>query len=235
VPLVTEAARGLRSDDVEDLTAGAMEALARVGPGWGPALQRLAEIWDEGTVGPAALLPARGRLGSGAVERASGLPAEAVAFLAVTALRPALEALFSPLRAHLTEADWALGVCPFCGGPPGFTDVVEDGRRRLVCHLCGGAWLFARLQCPFCGVDGAQDVVRLAPDDPREEGYIVTACRACRAYVKEIDRRARWNGGPPLVEDWGSPHFDLIARRQGYWRPDPPLVLLAPEAGETPP
>jgi hypothetical protein len=234
-PLVAEAARALRPEDIEEPIAGAMQALARLQPGWGPALQRLAEAWDEGAVGPAALLPARGRLGSGAAERASGLTAEAVAFLAVAALRPALEAVFSPLREHLSNGDWALGVCPFCGGPPGFTDVVEDGRRRLACNLCGGAWVFAKLQCPFCGVEGARHLVRLAPEEAREEGYVVTACRECRAYVKEIDRRARWNGGPPLVEDWGSPHFDLIARRQGYWRPDPPVVLpAAGTSGESP-
>jgi hypothetical protein len=44
--------------------------------------------------------------------------------------------------------------------------------------------------------------------------------------MKELDRRVRWNGGPALVEDWGSPHFDLVAHREGYWRPlTPPLEL----------
>jgi FdhE protein len=234
-PLADAAAHALRAEDVEDLLADAMEVLARLQPGSGPALQRLAEAWDAGTVSLAALLPERGRIGSGAAEQASGLAAEAVAFLAVAALRPALETLFAPLREHLTESSWSLGVCPFCGGPPSFTDVIEDGRRRLACNLCGGAWIFAKLRCPFCGVDGAQHLVRLAPDEAREEGYVVSACRECRAYLKEIDRRTRWNGGPPLVEDWGSPHFDLIARRQGYWRPDPAPVLLAAEkTGESP-
>ena len=113
------------------------------------------------------------------------------------------------------------------GSPPGFADVVEDGRRRLACHLCGGAWEFGKLQCPFCGVEGARPMVRLTPDEAREEGYAIAACRECRGYIKELDRRTRWNGGPPLVEDWGSPHFDLIARRQEYWRPEASLVLLA--------
>lgn len=233
---MAEAGRALRPEDVEELAGGAMEALAQLQPGWGPALQRLARAWDEGTVLPAGLLPGRGRIGSGAAEQASGLAAEVVAFLAVATLRPALEAMFAPLREHLTEgAWWTLGICPFCGGPPGFTDVVEDGRRRLACNLCGGAWLFAKLRCPCCGVDDARHLVRLAPEEASEEGYVVSACRECRAYVKEIDRRARWNGGPSLVEDWGSPHFDLIARRQGYWRPDPALVLLAAgKSGESP-
>jgi FdhE protein len=222
---VSEAVRLLQREDVEGLLGEAMEALARLQPRLGPSLQRLAAAWDDGQVTPEAWLPSQGRLGSGAIERVSGLAEAAVAFLAVAALRPALSAVFAPLTAHLDDRAWSLGVCPFCGGPPGFTDVVEDGRRRLTCHLCGGAWLFAKLRCPFCGADGAQYLVRLTPDEPREEGYAISACRACRAYVKEIDHRVRWNGGPPVLEDWGSPHFDLIARREGYWRPQPPIVL----------
>ena len=45
--------------------------------------------------------------------------------------------------------------------------------------------------------------------------------------MKELDRRLRWNAGAALVEDWGSPHLDLIARRQEYWRPIPTLIQLA--------
>jgi hypothetical protein len=226
-PLLEEAASALRSGDLEDAMGGAMEALARAQPTLASGLQRLAEAWDAGVVTPRAFLPERGRIGSGAAEHASGLDAGVVAFLAVGGLRPALDALFSPVRAYLSEGAWALGVCPFCGGPPGFTDVVEDGRRRLACHLCGGAWLFAKLRCPFCGVDGAQHLVRLTPEEAREEGYLVSACRQCRAYLKEVDRRVRWNAGPAIVEDWGSPHFDLIAHRQGHWRPVPSIVQLA--------
>jgi FdhE protein len=225
-PLVAEAQRILRAADVEDLVGGAMEALGRAEPTLAPALQRFAEAWDLGTVRPAELLPARGRVGS-APAAAAGLGTDALAFLAAASLRPALEALFAPAREHLGEGAWSLGICPFCGGPPGFTDVVEDGRRRLACQLCGGAWLFAKLRCPFCGVDGAAHLVRLTPDEAKEEGYVVSACRECRAYIKEVDRRARWNAGPALIEDWGSPHFDLIAHRQGYWRPIPSIVQLA--------
>lgn len=234
-PLVGEAARALRVEDVESLLGDAMEALGRRDPALGPHLQRLAGAWDDGSVTPAALLPSRGRIGTGTIEQASGLTTAAVAFLAVAALRPIVQAMYEPVRAHLAGGAWSLGVCPFCGGPPAFTDVIEDGRRRLTCHLCGGAWMFARLSCPFCGIDGAQHVTRFTPEEAREEGYVIIACRACRGYVKELDRRVRWNGGPPLVEDWGSPHFDLIARRHGYWRPGDSLVLgLAGDGGDAP-
>jgi hypothetical protein len=225
VPLAAEAARLLRAEDLEDLVGAAMEALARVEPSLGPGLQAFAAAWDSGAVGPTALLPARGRIGA-APGGTAGLGTDALAFLAGASLRPALEALFAPAREHFTESAWSLGICPFCGGPPGFIDVVEDGRRRLACHLCGGAWGFAKLRCPFCGVDGAAHLVRLTPEEAREEGYLVSACRECRGYIKEVDRRARWNAGPPLIEDWGSPHFDLIAHRQGYWRPIPSIVQL---------
>jgi hypothetical protein len=225
-PLVA-AAETLRATDVEDLVGSVMEALVRAVPDLAPGLQRFAEAWDTGRLDPRALLPAPGRIGSGAVEEATDLSSDVVALLATLGLRPALETVFAQVREHLPDGVWALGICPFCGGPPGFIDVVEDGRRRLACHLCGGAWVFAKLRCPFCGIDGAQHLVRLAPEEAREEGYVISACRECRAYTKELDRRVRWNGGPPLVEDWGSPHFDLIARRQQYWRPDASIVLLA--------
>lgn len=225
-PLVDELARALQPGDVEALLGDAMESLGAAAPALGPGLQRFAVAWDSGALTPAALLPARGRIGSGAAETASGLSHDVVAFLAVSGLRPALEAIVAPVREYLGGADWALGVCPFCGAPAGFVDVVEDGRRRLACHLCGGAWGFAKLRCPFCGVDGAQHLARLTPEEAREEGYLVAACRECRAYVKEVDRRARWNAGPALIEDWGSPHYDLVAHRQGYWRPVPSIVQL---------
>ena len=45
--------------------------------------------------------------------------------------------------------------------------------------------------------------------------------------MKEIDRRQRWNARSPLVEDWGSPHLDLVARRAGYRRAVPTLLEIA--------
>jgi FdhE protein len=229
-PLTAVAAGALQIGDVEELMGGAMEALVRAQPSLALGFQRFAEAWDAGWLGPPTLLPDRGRIGADALAKATGLATDVVAVLATVGLRPALEALFAPVREHLTEGAWELGICPFCGGPPGFTDVIEDGRRRLACHLCGGAWVFTKLRCPFCGIEGSQHLVRMLPEDAREEGYVISACRSCRAYLKEVDRRARWNAGPALVEDWGTPHFDLFALQQGYWRPVPALVQWARKA-----
>ena len=220
-------ARGIPLDDaqLEDLLGDAMEALAALDPTRAPALQRLAGAWDAGALGADALLPRHAGIGDDAIETASGLDTAAVTFLAYATLRPALEAWLTPVRSHFADAQWGRGVCPFCGAPPGFVDVVEGGHRRLACHFCGGAWGFAKLRCPLCGVEGTKDLQRLQAEG-EDTGYVVSGCRACHAYVKELDRRERWNGGPPLLEDWASPHLDVVARRAGLVKPLPALLDL---------
>src|SRR5439155_550529 len=81
--------------------------------------------------------------------------------------------------------------------PPGFADLLEDGRRRLACHLCDTSWTFGRLACPLCGNRTSTDLVRLLAEGA-DEGYVIAACRARRGYVKELDRRLRWNAGSAL-------------------------------------
>ena len=199
-----------------------------------PALDLLAGLedtsefvkaWDAGEIGPASLLPVAGRVGAVAVQERCHLTQASVAFLAVAGLRPILRAYFSGCRSFVEEGSWSLGVCPCCGSPPGCADLIEDGRRRLACHLCDARWTFPRLACALCGTRASDDLVRLVAEGA-DEGYAISACRACGGYIKEIDRRARWNAGSPLVEDWGSPHLDLIADRHHYWRPVPTLIQL---------
>jgi len=224
VPLLAGVPLALPAEAIEPLLDIALDlfaSMAIVEPG---LLQRFAEAWDAGEVRPESLLPQPGRIGS--IEGAHGLPATAMGFLACAGLRPHLDRFLEGSREHLGAGDWELGACPFCGGPPGFGDIIEDGRRRLACHLCGGGWIFPRLRCPFCGTDRTADLGRLDLEGA-EEGYFISTCAASGAYLKELDRRVRWNGGPALVEDWGSPHFDLAARRAGHWRPVAPLLCLA--------
>ena len=226
MPLLAETSIAIGSDEIEDLLGALMERVAELRPRAARELHRLAEAWDRGALQPQAFFPAPGRIGSGLVEETSGLASELVAFLAYGSLRPALDMYFASVRAHLNDDAWRLGACPFCGGPAGFSDVLEDGRRRLACHLCGGGWLYSRLKCPFCGTELAQDLMRLEPE-AQDQGYLLIACTRCRMYVKELDRRVRWNAQSALVEDWGSPHLDLVGQRAGFGRPSPaPLTAL---------
>jgi len=188
-----------------------------------------ADAWDGGEIGPADLLPERGRVGAHGLHERCHLSQEAVAFLAVAGLRPVLSTYFGRCQELVDAGPWDLGICPCCGAPPGFANLLEDGKRQLACHLCDTRWIFARLICPLCANRTSSDLVRLLAEEA-DEGYAITACRACRGYVKELDRRARWNAGSAIVEDWGSPHLDLIAHRQDYWRPLPTLIQLTASA-----
>jgi formate dehydrogenase maturation protein FdhE len=196
-----------------------MEILARLRPGLGPDLQRFAEAWDCDAGSLAALLPpawpGAGRPG----------PREGIAVRLAVMVMPPFLARCLPASPD-APAPPAAG-CPRCGAPPVWADVVDDGRRRLACALCTATWASPRLGCPFCGSDASGDVVRLEAEGT-EEGYAVEACLACRGYLKLGDHRARWNLGPAIVEDWGSPHLDLAARRAGYWRALPGLLDPVP-------
>lgn len=225
VPLLAEGPPELPRGALEDLLGPLIERLAVIGPDEAASLARFAEEWDAGQVGPGDLFPG-GASGPSALQERLRMPGHLLAFLAHAGLRPALDAYFEPVRA-LPDGVWMAGICPWCGGAAAYGDIVEDGRRRLSCHLCGGAWLAPRLRCPFCESWPSDNLTRLLGEE-REEGYFIEACRECHGYLKGVDRRQGWNAGSPLVEDWGSPHLDMHAAREGYWRVTPTLAHLVP-------
>jgi hypothetical protein len=222
-PLLTVADPPLDREHIEAMLRPALDVVDLV-----EDVRPFADAWDGGEARPSDLLPRAGRLGTTAVQERAQLSESALAFLALAALRPSLTRYFSRCRTLAHPRDG--GSCPFCGVPPAFADLLEDGRRQLACHVCDGRWTAARLTCPLCGGRDSADLVRLIAEGA-DEGYAIAACRGCGGYVKEIDRRVRWNGGSPVVEDWGSPHLDVIAQRQGFWRPLPTLVQLEWQAG----
>jgi hypothetical protein len=231
-PLLADAAPVIPAASVEDLLGPVMERLAADGPEAADAMRRFAEAWDAGLVDAAALLPSLERDPAVRLQERFGLAAHLGAFLIPAALRPALETYLEAVR-DLPDGVWTRGACPWCGGAASYGDLMEDGRRRLSCHVCGGAWVAARLRCPFCESWNSRDLVRLVAE-ALEEGYFIEACRACHGYLKGVDRRQRWNAGAPLVEDWGSPHLDVYAAREGFWRATPSLAHLLPPEGDGP-
>jgi hypothetical protein len=225
-PLLARAQPELPNSELETILGPGLDALRAMAVDV-EALRIFGELWDAGSIALRDLLPAPGRLGAAWLPERTHLSVDSLGFLAVAALRPVLTGFFASARAHFDAGSWGRGVCPFCGAPPGFTDLPEDGQRRLSCHVCGGAWVFSRTRCPLCGSLDLSQQIRLVPEGLEEEGYAITACKSCGGYLKELDRRVRWNAGSALIEDWGSPHFDLVARRSGYWRPVPVLVTVA--------
>jgi len=226
VPLLAESAPAIPRSAVEDLLGPVMERLAWQRPGAPEAFQRFAHAWDREEIGPGVLLPRPGHDPAGFLGARFGIDVALGRFLAPAALRPALETYFEEART-LPDGAWTRGTCPWCGGFPAYGDLIEDGRRRLSCPLCGGGWIAPRLTCPFCETWDSRDLIRLVAEG-NDEGYFIEACRACRRYLKGVDRRNRWNAATPLLEDWGSPHLDLHAAKEGYSRPTACLVDLLP-------
>jgi len=160
VNLLAETLPAINPELIEDLLGPVMQRLAAAGPEDALALGRFAEAWDAGRIGPAVLFPVSGKDAAAALHEETGLPSHLAGFLAHAGLRPALETFFSLTR-PLPDGGWDRGFCPWCGGLPSYGDLMEDGRRRLSCHLCGGAWTAARLRCPFCQAWQSGDMVRL--------------------------------------------------------------------------
>lgn len=212
---------------LEPLLGALLDELAQLGPEEAEAVERFAEAWDAGRLSTRELLLGPAIQGRRCVEQLVGISADLVSLVTYLALRPALEAYLSPGATAFSPGLWDAGVCPLCGAPPSFADIGDDGQRWLACALCGGRWTIGRLRCPFCDNRDARSLTRLAAEG-EEEGYLIEACEACGGYLKGVDRRLRWQAGPALVEDWGTPHLDLIARRKGYWRATPSLIQLAP-------
>jgi hypothetical protein len=227
VSLVTEAPPDFDNATLEPLLTSLLDELSLARAEVAEALDRFAHAWAEGRLSAQDLLPGLPRPAGRLEEGLEWIPADLLRFVTYLGLRPAMEAYFSFVRPAFSADLWDGGGCPFCAAPPSFADIGDDGKRWLYCALCGGRWTIGRLCCPFCGNRDARTLTRLTAEG-EEEGYQIEACDICRGYLKGVDRRLRWNVGSSLIEDWGTPHLDLIARRKGYWRATPSLIQLAP-------
>ena len=155
-----------------------------------------------------------------------GLPAPALRFLGRLLAAPCVtearyrRGAFPELDARHADAPEAVH-CPSCASPPALAVLCrDDGRRRLLCGLCGDAWLAPRLMCVACGAGDPSRLTSLClkQDDARW----LELCEACRRYVKTVDER-RLADDYELVlraEEAASLHLDLLAETAGYVRPD---------------
>lgn len=105
--------------------------------------------------------------------------------------------------------------CPCCGASPSLAALdAADGRRRLICSLCGETWIAPRVACPFCASRAGIATLRASADDPR---WIET-CDTCGRYVKTIDLRRLPDPYLllPIVELASTMHLDVMAEEAGY-------------------
>lgn len=105
--------------------------------------------------------------------------------------------------------------CPTCGAAPTLAALdSSDGRRRLICTLCGETWIAPRMLCPFCASRAEIATLRASADEPR---WIET-CDTCGRYVKTIDLRRLPEPCVmlPSVELAATVHLDVMAEEAGY-------------------
>jgi len=223
--ILAEASLSFDRESLDPLLEPALEALAGLGDETAEAVGRIAQAWEDGRLGPRSLLTGVRQKAQESRAEALELSSDLLGFVASLVLRLPLEAYLSTARQAFKDEYWDHGYCPFCGASPAWGDIREDGKRWLCCALCGGEWTIGRIRCPFCDNRNAKTLTRLAAEGA-EEGYVIEACDLCRGYLKGVDRRIRWDVASPLVEDWGTPHLDLIAQRRGYWRASPSLIQL---------
>ncbi len=177
---------------------------------------------DLDLLGP--LAAARDREALTRLAQREGLPVGLVHLLAGACVRPLVEARALQVGPALRLDLWHETYCPVCGDGPAVAEIDKEGRRHLLCASCSTSWPSSRVQCAFCGTkDHDQLHYFTVEDDP---GARVDCCRACRSYLKSLDRREGGATEELWVADLTTVHLDLVGQREGYQHPAPSLVGL---------
>lgn len=129
------------------------------------------------------------------------------------ALSAYLQRAAEVLLPDLDLGDWRRGICPICGGKPGFAVLSrENGSRSLFCPRCHGQWPYRRTVCPFCEND--ERIVYYVSDD---ECYRLYVCPKCRRYLKTMDLRQTSRDPDIPVERILTLDMDVAAQEEGLF------------------
>jgi FdhE protein len=140
---------------------------------------------------------------------------EMIGFLINETLGPVLEIYARKLGHHIKPNAWQEGFCPVCGKKPEFAVLkAEDGKRLLICSVCGFKWDFKRIQCVYCGNEDQKLLSYLMA--AHEDMYRIETCDACRRYLKTIDLKNAAHEIFYDIESMITLHLDMIARNHGY-------------------
>ncbi|MBW2107504.1 MAG: formate dehydrogenase accessory protein FdhE [Deltaproteobacteria bacterium] len=138
----------------------------------------------------------------------------AVAFLVYNAVKPCLSLCAEALCAYLDkDHPWTKGYCPVCGGLPVLSLLRDEGKRSLVCGVCGHEWDTSRIFCPFC--ENKDQKKRHYFFSEQEKEYRVDVCDACDTYLKTLDTRHVTRPVYCPVEQVATLHLDIQAQGQG--------------------
>ena len=151
---------------------------------------------------------------------ALGVQDDTLSFVAHTLASPFATSFIDAGGVNTARDDPSLfGSCPKCGSPPALAFLrKDDGKRILLCSLCGDGWEFPRLVCPFCGNDDSEHLRVLFTD--KENPRWVESCLKCQRYLKSFDGRRFPEGDAfsPYFEETATLYLDLLAEKEGFIR-----------------
>jgi len=154
-----------------------------------------------------------------------GLDRDILLFFGRASIQPYLEKAADLLRDEVDLKEWSEGICPICGSPPLLSELAEtEGRRLLICSLCGYRWHSVRMACPFCGTNDqkAHRYLFVEGDDTVR----IDVCDECKKYIKTLDSRMMGGRIFPLLEYMGTLHLDILAQQEGYERGSAPFLEI---------
>jgi len=136
-------------------------------------------------------------------------------FVVQQALRPFLQSFVSQLPSNVGDLRWQRDYCPVCGEKANLSYLRrEDGKRVLICPLCGKEWLYRYLICTWCGNNDNKSIKYF---ETREvPGYEVYVCEQCGGYLKTFNEKKKDSHEDWMLEDVKTIPLDLLACREGY-------------------
>lgn len=129
------------------------------------------------------------------------------------AMRPFLVRSADVLQPRGGFGAWKRGICPVCGGEPGFACITTGGERLLICGRCQTRWPTEPFACPFCGEGNKQRITSFATPNGV---YRVTACQSCGRYLKTLDSRRAGRAVMPAVDAVATLPLDAIVMQKGF-------------------
>jgi FdhE protein len=149
------------------------------------------------------------------VSSSLALEHDLLVFLGRATVQPFLEEVADLVREGTDLEDWSEGICPVCGSSPLLSELAEsEGRRMLICSLCGYRWRGGRMRCPFCGTEDQKAHRYLFVEG--DDAVRIDVCETCHKYIKTIDSRKIGAKIFPLLEYMGTLHLDILAQQEGY-------------------
>ena len=153
------------------------------------------------------------------------LKAELLFFLVQNSLQPIFEAYADKLKDYVDQEQWWRTYCPICGSKPIMAELVGAERKKfLICSCCAYEWRFMRTTCPFCETAHSEKFKYFFTEEDGK-AYRVETCLECKKYIKTVDTVELGEEFIPVVEDIGTLHLDILAKKEGYEREVHPMGL----------